>query len=553
MNYHEQLQMFLTTPSFFRHTVLGIGGFADYVSQFLTQFFVNHWVGACIVAVIVSAVQVLSFGLIKKINDSYWGIALSFVPMVASYCVIGVAESQLTSLIALLLGLISAYCVIHVQSDRLRYIVLSVVCLFVYLLAGTVALMTALFGAVSIDYSVKRISFGRSILFLFAIVLEWLGLVCLSHIWGDHGIWVYVQGVNYLRTPMQMSLVLYVNVLLLVISILLANIKPQSNKKEKLYVLVLTIVILVLGTKAASFCYRQDLEEMLRYDYLCRQNDWDKIIALANEKSPEGVSEHNYLNLALAKKGMLTNRAFEYYPQGPESLYVPFERHPSMSISAAEVFYHLGLTHIARRYYSESQGAIPNHYSSVRYTKRLAEIDLINGDSKSAAKYLRVMQNTLFYKEWATQLLDQVVHHKDIGMETEYGEIQSRLVKANFLSSDDYVLMLEESVKQQPENRYVWDYLLMHYLYDKRMDLFIKSFMEYVKHFPGEVPHVYQEATLISWVMSHKSLNGYPYSASQYNIDRLKTFVSTYNSSANAETLLESSYSKTLWYYLFFY
>ncbi|MCQ2235388.1 MAG: DUF6057 family protein [Bacteroidales bacterium] len=553
MNYHEQLQLFLLTPAFFIKTLFSVGGLADYISQFLTQFFVNHWVGACIIALGVSLVQILSLGLIRRVNDGIWGLALSLAPLVASYCVVGVAESLLTSLVAMVFGLIGANIVLKIKPNNCRYIVLSASSVLMYMLAGTVAILLMVLGVIVVDCLNKKIKIAKAILITIALLIEWLAIVGISHMYGEYGVDAYIQGIYYLRNPMQVNVVLYVCVAIVIGTIILAKISVRSEKLEKILISVAVLVIIGLGAKASAFCYRQDFENMLRYDYLCRQKAWDEMIAIADVNAPEGMTEQNYLNLALAKRGQLTQKAFHYNPKGPESLFVPFARHPSMSISAGEVFYHLGLTSIARRYFSEAQGAIPNHYLSVRYIKRLAEIDMINGDWESAAKYLRVLQKTLFYDDWATEMLNKVVSRRDLSQCLELEEIRGRILDDNYISFEDSSIDVGELVNQHPNNRFVWDYLLMYYLYDKRMDLFIKSFIEYEKHFPGDIPQVYQEATLISWIMSHKTLKGFPYSATQYNKERLQAFISTYNSSDNAEKLLELSYSKTLWYYLFFY
>ena len=55
----------------------------------------------------------------------------------------------------------------------------------------------------------------------------------------------------------------------------------------------------------------------------------------------------------------------------------------------------------AQRFAFEAMEAIPNFRKSGRCLKRLAETNLINGQYEVAAKYLRILSKTLFYKDWA--------------------------------------------------------------------------------------------------------------------------------------------------------
>ena len=41
------------------------------------------------------------------------------------------------------------------------------------------------------------------------------------------------------------------------------------------------------------------------------------------------------------------------------------------------------------------------HHTGARAVKRLAEINLVNGDEAAAMKYLRLLQKTMCYRDWA--------------------------------------------------------------------------------------------------------------------------------------------------------
>ena len=63
LHYQEQFQLFLFDGTYVCDMVKQPGGIADLLGRFCTQFFLFAWVGAAIIAVLLSAVQLLTFRL----------------------------------------------------------------------------------------------------------------------------------------------------------------------------------------------------------------------------------------------------------------------------------------------------------------------------------------------------------------------------------------------------------------------------------------------------------------------------------------------------------
>ena len=76
LHYQEQYQLFLFDSTYVWEIVKVPGGVADLLGRFCTQFFLFAWVGAAIIAVLLSAIQLLVLRLAK------WGglYGLSYVP-----------------------------------------------------------------------------------------------------------------------------------------------------------------------------------------------------------------------------------------------------------------------------------------------------------------------------------------------------------------------------------------------------------------------------------------------------------------------------------------
>ena len=66
LHYQEQYQLFLFDSTYVWEIVKLPGGLADLLGRFCTQFFLFAWVGALIIALLLSAVQLLIHRLVTS-------------------------------------------------------------------------------------------------------------------------------------------------------------------------------------------------------------------------------------------------------------------------------------------------------------------------------------------------------------------------------------------------------------------------------------------------------------------------------------------------------
>ena len=65
LHYQEQYQLFLFDSTYMWEVVCQPGGVADLLGRFCTQFFLFAWVGAFIIALLLSVIQLLIFRLLN--------------------------------------------------------------------------------------------------------------------------------------------------------------------------------------------------------------------------------------------------------------------------------------------------------------------------------------------------------------------------------------------------------------------------------------------------------------------------------------------------------
>ena len=79
--------------------------------------------------------------------------------------------------------------------------------------------------------------------------------------------------------------------------------------------------------------------------------------------------------------------------------------HPINICMKSDLFFHLGLVNASRRYAFEFKQLIANGNQSGRMLKRLAETELVSGHEQLARKYLYILHDATFYRQWAEDVL----------------------------------------------------------------------------------------------------------------------------------------------------
>ena len=83
LSYQEQYQLFLFTPSYFTERISVPGGLADYVAEFITQFYYVYALGAILLALVFFSLQRLTWVLMRRNGVSPSWYPLSFIRLSA--------------------------------------------------------------------------------------------------------------------------------------------------------------------------------------------------------------------------------------------------------------------------------------------------------------------------------------------------------------------------------------------------------------------------------------------------------------------------------------
>ena len=558
--FQEQYQMFLFDTGYFLERIVLPGGLADYISEFLVQFYYMPVLGGAIIALLLMGIQAAVWGLMKQYGarHDFPGYLLSFLPGIALWCAMGDQNVLLSYVVALFGALVIGW--IHNRfHNRLVKVVFELVstALVYWFLGPVVFLYAALMIGDTLKNAQQKDSILSGIGYSVCILVLTVAWILLSTQTLQYPMYRIFSGLNYYRYPGAVSPLPFVVMVWAVVIPFLGMIPCHRKSLQKLQqskvVIVLSYVLVIV---ASWFGIKASFDEMtydlIDYDFLVRIEQWDKIIEKAEKKPATTPLSVSCVNLALSQKGMLADRLFEFYQNGGEGLFPTFTRDMISPVSTAEIFFRLGMVNDAERYMFEAQEAIPNYRKSARLTRRIIECEIINGNYKVAAKLLRRLQKTLFYRNWANQMMALLGNEKAINRHPVYGKLRKyREKKQDFLFSDQEMdQMLGLLFLNDNHNKMAYEYLMCYELLQRDMEKFMQYYP--LGRFVGydHIPRTFQEILIGNWMKTHSDPRTIPYSVDAQNVNNTLNFIQLYMQNPKNPQLGQQPYVSNAWHYV---
>ena len=449
MSYQEQYQLFLWTGDYFMERVSLPGGFADWLGEFIVQFYYVEWLGALLLALLFVALQRLTARLLPK---SWW--LLSLIPVVMLLWLMGDINVLLSLPVAIVLALALACVRLSKPLSWMDAVVLPVA----YWLIGTMVWLYVVVRVIHLGW--KHLWTAGWLLGVQLMVYAWL----LPQ-------WPLEQamtGLNYYRIPLHY---------------------PQWSG------------------------YDQEMYELIRMDYLVRNERWDEIVKRAGEYQVRTPFWSNCVNLALSQKRQLADRMFDFYQSGEDALIMPRVRDLTSMLPSAEAFWRLGMVNSSQRYMFDTQESILNGRKSGRCTKRIAECMIVNGHYQTAAKQIDLLKKSLFYRSWAEEAEAQMKDETKINTHPVYGRLRQLRYRENFLYSyEEMDKMLGLLFMNNNQNMMALDYFLAQLLLKGDMRGF-QQYLGLAQQYGGyrQMPLGYQD--VMRCIQAQGNLPGSPFAS----------------------------------------
>ncbi|MDY3847212.1 MAG: DUF6057 family protein [Prevotella sp.] len=489
LNYQEQNQLWLTTGDYFRERMAVPGGLADYVSEFLVQFYYVSWLGALLIAVVYAMMQWLMWMTARRWDKT--AFPLTFLLPLLMLWHHGDIDTLMSLPVAIVMTLGATIAI--GKTGGYSYIADLVAVPMIYWAAGPAAI---------IYVAIRGLQCG------WLLLIEDVALLATSIMaayWALDYQWplgMMVTGINYYRIPLMAPVMQYVVLIAPVAIALAARFNPWKNEgsfkslRSRLRWAMKAASLAIVAYFAISRGFDPFIYEILWQDSMVRQERWNDIIKRAENRQYDIAMSSNCVNLALGMTGQLADRMFTFKQSGTDALLLHMMRDNMSDLPTAEAFWRLGMVNSAKRYMMDIQQSILNARQSGRCTMRIAECHIVNGDFKAAEKRLNILKNTIFYRSWAEDAETYLYNDAKVNSHETWGKLRRYRFKDSLLYSyPEKHKMLGLLFQQNTDNRLALDYFMGQLLLDGEFNSFM-GYMQWVQQYGGysQMPYGYADA-----------------------------------------------------------
>lgn len=553
--YIEQSQLFLFSEAYIRNKLVLPGGFSMLVAEFFVQFFIRPYVGALVTAALLTGVGICTAGIVKRIAPVSGLFILYVLPMLAllfmhfdfNYRVQG------TVCYLMMMALLCGY--MRIRNDLFRLVAGCVLVPVLFWLAGSITVLFA--GMVCLFEGLRKTpKWYISLIGVAEVLLLGVGTVYFS-LMGEYR-WVFGPDLYYHYTLHPKEIIYYSWICLPLVFLVAFFVRNKNSLSgKKLFagiscIAQLAMIAAVLWWGMPKYSDAKTLK-LKKLDYFARTEQWDKTIEECKGKLTNFLYMC-HLNMALANKGELSDKMFNFDQRGPQGLLVQWNKSENISCMLSDIYFTMGATA------SSQEMAFEGYVSAMedgnpRMLKRLVQTNLIYGTYPVAEKYISILEKTYAYRDWAQSQRKYLYNDEVVESDPILGTRRRMLPDRNSLAmikglAGDLALFLEKG----PANSATLQYLGAMYLLAKDLEGF-KALVEkyYGTEFLPVLPVHFQEAVI---VMSEKEPDYWKrFNVSETIVARFTDYKKQVLANRNNTViagLLNRSYGNTYWFYFMF-
>lgn len=546
--YQEESQLFIPALWNVSEQYLVPGGFITFVGQFLIQCYHLPMFSVLVnTALLISVCAVINC-LLQEYNNYCYNFPLSLIP-VCWLMNVGIRNNYLIDgNVALLLMLLSIIPLLYMKGRIMitLYSLLSTVLLFV--LGGNIAIYYSIFLSVySITLHAKSNLRFYPLASLFPALIVLLFPVELG---------LYVPFTEAFKPEEYLEIQLlpdyYINyawmifcVILLVVVFISFALSFLNSKTQKDIASVLCFGALFF-TLSCNMPDNTDKQNRMlnELSFLSDEEQWDAIINKYKNRNINDYISLNYLNMALAEKGMLAENMFAFDQKGPKSLVAPWNRTLYMDNLLCDIHFMTGDLAMSESYALDAMTQ-SKRGGNTRALRRLVQINLLRGEYALAGKYIALLEQMPFYKEWADEYSGYLSEPERIA---DNPELKGKIIPPDSLDNLMSLMTTEKLWNvHTAENRIGWEYLGCYYLLDKNLSKF-NSYIEEsgVEHLPRH----FQEALLIEG--SDSVSNNLVSDKTRQRFESFRKVMAHFSKNNGDVSAIYNEFGDTYWFYYYF-
>ena len=395
--YHlEQYSLFCPKGDWLRMFFEQPGGVLSLAGAFLTQFCHYPVLGAALFALLMCLVTFLTEKAFGLEGRAVW---LSTLPALFLLLFItrldysiylfrtyGLLYSQLLGFcVASALVLLYRKCFL---GKRIGPLFVAAVVIIGYPLFGAFALLSALLMALLALREGKQGFTELAVALLLGASVPWLCRELPGVFPRIHRKYVYFAALPYME---------FLDNFICLVPLILAGVATVAlcflRKAGRIAVPVLLGVSLLIVVGGSY--WDRGFHTVLAMEKAVSQQDWDKVLKLAQKEKDPNRIHVLYRDVALYQKGALTEKMFQY-PDGDAPLHTraPF---PISNICGVPVLYYCGMLNPCDRLAMEYSSTF---CKNIHYYKYQAKTALVSGEYQLARKYLAMVDANWFQGKW---------------------------------------------------------------------------------------------------------------------------------------------------------
>lgn len=551
----QEQSLFLPTDNFYSTSTAVPGGYLTYAAAFLTQFFYYPVLGI----VMLVAMWALSLLLLKegmKLNGSK-AVLLTLLP-VSLFSVIAqtgysLFEVKLQGFFVVPSLAVFIISILVYKTSVLRgywqsaLIILSA--LAAYPIMGAYGLLAPIVMSLSSQKKLINIAFAIVSSFIACMVYYY------THATVMMGQLVYAALPSlYIGLAWRSIYAIpYIGILLGLLIPVLVNMLETSKVK---IVLPYLIVISSVGVFVKCNYHNNNFRRELQMSKAIYEGDWLGVLNIVDESKKQFNPTRQIAfarNLALWRVGRLGDLSFSYTNETQKSV-APYDL--SMpQICAAQQYYYSGMPYLAYRWTMET---VVSYGWDVEGLKNFVRCSITVGEYQLALKYLNLLRQTIFHKDWAEYYYSLIMNPSKIKEDKDIAWVRSLLHYSNSLEVENGTTsenIYNYYAKCETNDSKIQEFGMIAAMINRDYANFKARFIQYISLNRDivDVPKHYQEAALFMASLNNdEEIMNQPYS--EEVLRQFHQFRKAYQNTENLpreqqSALLCGQFGHTYYYY----
>ncbi|MDN5290331.1 MAG: hypothetical protein PWQ06_570 [Anaerophaga sp.] len=546
--FKEQTILFQNNIDYFLNYFKKPAWLSCYLGDFFVQFFYFKGGGALISGLLIGLVWYLAFLSFQKIAPSILSSSFALLIALSEFFLILNADYFLSGIWGIIVSLLTFLLWSRISCKQVSISVLVILVPFIYWIAGS-HVFSFLFFVMACELNRKH----KRKRYFFLGVLVLLGMA-FSMVLRRIYLFTPEQALTY---PYDVENILIIGLLVwgaVILYVCLVRVKRFSSEKVYLIALLFAVSGGVLGLGYFGDFKREKIFALGSEAYF---GNWGKVYKLAERYELSNSISSYFANLSMVRLGIFPDKVLDFYQPFTKSLFLDVGPKQSWIriFFSNEVYFMLG--DMEKAQHSAQLGMIfsPNCRSS-RMVRRLAEINIVLGEYKAAEKYIRMLNNSFFHKDYGRELSLIIKEMKSDCKGNWLFDKRKFLPDFDVLRKrGEEIPGLELLVQSNSNNSMALDYLLLYHLLDKDVVAFKRAFDKYYLQGHTNYPRIYSEALLVGLAKEDQlsRLSAQKYNISDVTKNRFMNYTRMFDLSESSFLKLKENFENSYWFYYHFF